>query len=233
MNPVLLIAGNFLRQMRWLVLVYPLIAIALGVGLSLFIRSGDQEAISAYLFQLITYALAIAVFLGAQANFNERKSRRILGVLSKGIERRDYLAGLMVGVFASSGVFVGGMLIGTLSVDTTAKLSISAIVLAMALIWLSCCLSTAIAMFFSTFLHPLFAAAMTSVLIGVGAAPQIINIPGGSVLPVYQLNADAHRLLIGREAHLIAIPVAVVEILVFWLLAGRIFERRDIAVAIE
>ena len=114
MNPILLIAGNFLRQMRWLVLVYPLIAIALGVGFSLFTRPGDQEVISAYLFQLITYALAIAIFLGAQANFNERKSRRILGVLSKGIERRDYLAGLMVGVFASSGVFVVGMLIGAL-----------------------------------------------------------------------------------------------------------------------
>jgi len=233
MNPILLIAANFLRQMRWLVVVYPLIAIALGVGFSLFLRSGVQEAISFYLLQLVTYALAIAIFLGAQANFNERKSRRILGVLSKGIERRDYLAGLMVGVCASSGVFVVGMLIGTLSMATSAKLPISEIVPAMALVWLSCCLSTAIAMFLSTFLHPLFAAAVTFVLIAGGALPEMMNIPGGSVLPVYQLNADAHRLLIGREAHLIAIPVAVVEIVVFWLLAGRIFERRDIAVAIE
>jgi ABC-type transport system involved in multi-copper enzyme maturation permease subunit len=233
MNPILLIAANFLRQMRWLVLVYPLIAIALGVGFSLFMHPGDQEAISGYLFQLITYALAIAVFLGSQANFNERKSRRILGVLSKGIERRDYLAGLMVGVFATSGVFVTGMLIGALCIAIKVELGISVIVLAMSLIWLSCCLSTAIAVFLSTFLHPLFAAAMTFVLVGGGAVPEIVNIPGGSVLPVYQLNADARSLLLGGNAHLVAIPMAVVEIVVFWLLAGWIFERRDIAVAIE
>lgn len=233
MNPILLIAANFLRQMRWLVVVYPLIAIALGIGFSLFIRPGEQEALNAYLLQLITYALAIAVFLGAQANFNERKSRRILGVLSKGIERRDYLAGLMVGVFTSSGVFVAGMLIGTLYIAIKVEIGIVAIVPAMALIWLSCCLSTAIATFFSTFLHPLLAAAVTFALIGTGAAAAIMNVPGTALLPVYQLNEDARGLLLGGHAHLPAIPVALVEILVFWLLAGWVFERRDIAVAIE
>ena len=54
MNPILLISGNFLRQMRWLVLIYPLIAIALGIGFSLFMHRGDQEANIAYLFQQVT-----------------------------------------------------------------------------------------------------------------------------------------------------------------------------------
>ena len=232
MKPVLLIAANFVRQMRWLVLIYPLIAMAFGISLSAFSRP-DKEAINGYLFQMVTYALAIAVFLGAQANFSERKSRRILGVLSKGIERRDYLAGLMVGVFASSGVFVAGMLFGMLFMATDPGQHVSAIVGAMTLIWLSCCLSTAIAMFFSTFLHPLLAAGATFALIGGGIATETMRVPGGALFPVYLLNEEARQLLTGHQVQLLPIPVAIVEILVFWLMAGWVFERRDIAVAIE
>lgn len=233
MRPMLLIAGNFLRQMRWLVLIYPLIAIAFGVGLALASARIDSEELQFYFTQIAAYAVGIATFLAAQANLNERKSRRILGVLSKGIERRQYLAGLLTAVFASSALFVAGALIGTLSMASHAGLHILSIFGSMLLLWLACCLSAALAMFLSTFLHPLLAAAGALMLIGAGWTAEVMKIPGGPLFPVYQLIADALQLLAGNHAHLATIPVAVMEIFALWLLAGWVFERRDIAVAIE
>ena len=53
------------------------------------------------------------------------------------------------------------------------------------------------------------------------------------MFPVYELNSAALQLMEGEKFHAIMVPVALIEIVVFWLLAGLIFNRRDIAVAIE
>jgi len=232
MRPVLIIARNFLRQMRWLLIIYPLIAIAFGLLLSFMSHRLSSEDIDVYFWQQAFYAIGIAIFLAGQANFNERKSRRILGVLSKGVERRDYLAGLLGGVFVSSGLFVVGVLVGTLFMAERHRFPVLSVFAAMMLMWLSCCLSAGIAMFLSTFLHPLLAVTGTLVLVGSGSATQL-GIFGKMLFPVFQLNVEGRRLLTGGEAELVSIPIAVLEIFIFWLLAGLIFNRRDIAVAIE
>src|SRR5713226_9191009 len=107
-RPTLIIARNFLRQMRWILLIYPLVAIAFAVTLVMANDRIARDDLDFYFVQQFVYAIGIATFLAGQANYNERKSRRILGVLSKGIKRRDYLAGLLGGVFASSAVFLAG-----------------------------------------------------------------------------------------------------------------------------
>jgi len=88
-------------------------------------------------------------------------------------------------------------------------------------------------MFLATFLHPLLAIAGTSVLIGGGAAAQLKGMQAATLFPVYELNSAALQLMEGEKFHAIMVPVALIEIVVFWLLAGLIFNRRDIAVAIE
>lgn len=233
MRATLLISFNFLRQMRWLLLIYSLIAIAFGLGLALENEIIKSEDVEFFFGQQAFYAVGIATLLAAQANLNERKSRRILGVLSKGIERKDYLAGLLGGVIATTGVFEAGVLLGAVCIIERSRFSFSQVFAAVMLMWLSCCLSAAIAMFFSTFLHPLLAVAGTFILIGSGWAAQRIGTWGNAVFPVYQLNLDANQLLQHARTQPVAIPVALLEIIIFWLLAGWIFERRDIAVAIE
>ena len=229
MRPILIVAGNFLRQMRWVLLIYPLLAVGFAVTL---IMANDND-VDFYFVQQSVYAIGIATFLAAQASFNERKSRRILGVLSKGIERRDYLAGLLAGVFASTGLFLGGVLLGALLMAAYGRFSVLAVFAAVMLMWFSCCLAAALAMFLSTFLHPLAAVAGTFVVIGGGAAVQLLRVSTGMWFPVYQLSLEARQLLVGKPAHVLLIPIATIEIFLLWLWAGWIFERRDIAVAIE
>jgi len=233
MRPIILITSSFLRQRRWFLLAYPFLAFAIALMLTVPTGVASNEDFEFYFKQQSIYAVTVAVLLAAQANYNERKSRRILGVLSKGIERRDYLAGLLGGVFVSSGLFLIGVGLGMAWIASKMDLPLHSILVAMLLMWLACCLSAAITMFLATFLHPLLAIAGTSVLIGGGAAAQLKGMQAATLFPVYELNSAALQLMEGEKFHAIMVPVALIEIVVFWLLAGLIFNRRDIAVAIE
>jgi ABC-type transport system involved in multi-copper enzyme maturation permease subunit len=221
-----------LRQVRWLVILYPLMAAGFGLLLTLVSRHLSREDVDVYFWQQALYAIGIATFLAGQANFNERKSRRILGVLSKGVTRRDYLAGLLGGVFISSGLCVAGVLVGTLSMAERQQFPVHSVFAAMLLMWISCCLGAAIAMFLSTFLHPSLAVPGALIMIGSGWATEL-GAFGKLLFPVLQLNIEARGLLAKQQAGLLPIPIAILEILIFWLLAGWIFERRDVAIAIE
>ncbi len=232
MRPTLIIAGNFLRQVRWLLILYPVTAMGFGVLLNFTSRQLSREDLDVYFWQQVFYSVGIAIFLAGQVSYNERKSRRILAVLSKGIERRDYLGGLLLGVFITSGLCVAGALAGTLSMAWQHSLPVPAIFAAMLLLWLSCCLGAAIAMLLSTFLHPLLAVAGTFLVAGLGSAKQVGILR--LLIPVFQLNVEGRWLLTADPAELLfPAATAAVEIFIFWLLAGWIFERRDIAVAIE
>src|SRR6266849_8365128 len=224
MKPIILIAYSFLRQRRWFLLAYPFFAFVIALMLTASTGVASNEDFEFYFKQQSIYAVTVAVLLAAQANYNERKSRRILGVLSKGVERRDYLAGLLGGVFVSSGLFVVGVLVGTVVMAERHRFPVLSVFAAMMLMWLSCCLSAAIAMLLSTFLHPLLAVTGTLVLVGSGSATQL-GIFGKMLFPVFQLNVEGRRLLTGGEAELVSIPIAVLEIFIFWLLAGLIFNR--------
>src|SRR5260370_26714364 len=176
MSAVLLIAGNFVRQRRWFVLIYPLLAIAFALMMVLAENSVDPAVLQAYCFQLSIYAVTIATLLACEAEFNERKSRRVLGVLSKGIERRDYLAGLLAGVFISCGLFLAGAMLGTLWIASKLSLPWTPVFEAVLLMWLACCLIAAITTFLATFLHPLLAVLGAAVLAGGGIAGQLFKI---------------------------------------------------------
>jgi len=213
MRPIILITSSFLRQRRWFLLAYPFLAFAIALMLTVPTGVASNEDFEFYFKQQSIYAVTVAVLLAAQANYNERKSRRILGVLSKGIERRDYLAGLLGGVFVSSGLFLIGVGLGMAWIASKMDLPLHSVVVAMLLMWL--------------------AIAGTSVLIGGGAAAQLKGMQAATLFPVYELNSAALQLMEGEKFHAIMVPVALIEIVVFWLLAGLIFNRRDIAVAIE
>ncbi len=111
MQSILLIAGNSLREQRWLVLV--LLAWVFGSSLVLGLDGDPRLGDAAFfLHQQAIYGVAFGTFLAASAIQNERRSRRILLVLSKGVERREYLAGLLFGVGAVEAIYVLAMALG-------------------------------------------------------------------------------------------------------------------------
>jgi hypothetical protein len=232
---VLLIAGNFLREQRWLIILL------LGwVFASSFLLGLDQRpAMDDSLFilrQQAVYGLAFAGFLAAAAIHNERRTRRILTVLSKGIERRHYLAGLLCGIAAIEIVYTIAMAIGGEWVLRRSEESRAGLWWMLLVLFVTAILIAAIALFFSTFLNPLLAMAASALTVAI--PPALAPAMGARfplVLPVYDLvayiMASSLRAAASPDPALLAI--AAVEAALFWLGAAWVFGRRDIAAAVE
>ena len=95
MKPVLLIAGNFVREQRWPILVLLVWVLGLAIiGLFIDVRNNRDDILLIFK-QLAIYGIAFSVFFGGSAIHNERKSRRILAVVSKSVGRQQYVAGLL------------------------------------------------------------------------------------------------------------------------------------------
>ena len=88
---------------------------------------------------------------------------------------------------------------------------------------------------FSTFLNPFFAAGATAMVLGLPAVAAHVGARWEYVIPVYSLSAVVLKSSFKPAGDALWFPLglAVVETIVFWALAARIFSRMDIAVAVE
>jgi len=177
-----------------------------------------------------------AAFLAAYASFNERKSRRILSVLSKGVTRGQYIAGLLCGIFSASGLQVLGLALGGSWIASRLSLPLVPLWIAAALLWIACCLAATVATFFSAFLHPLLAMVCASIVIALPIiAAHLVDAGAALAMPVYSLISTVIERLDGTTSRALMpqILIALLEGIIFALLAARVFQKRDIAVPIE
>lgn len=232
--PTLLIAINFVRENRW-----PILLLLLWIALSaaVFGGSGQRVAIDDLVFYVRQQALYIVVFtafLASTAVHNERKSRRVLLVLSKAIGRGQYLLSLLLGALLVATVYAGVFGLCCTWLALRSGVSVLGIWLMVVVVLAASALSAAMALFWSTFLNPFIATAITA---AVFSAPALAN-PGqkGSLwkpgvpllLNVLHFGFDA-----SWKVNWTATCVAALQAVVFWGLATLIFARKDIAVPIE
>jgi arginine exporter protein ArgO len=232
--PVLLIAGNFVRENRW-PLITLLLYVAVFGGAMAFVADASLEDTLFFLRSVGVYGLAFSGLMAASAINNERRTRRMLAVLSKGIERSQYLTGLLLGVMFNAAIYCATVgAIGTLALAHHGQPSEKMWELVGVLI-ASFLLAGTAALFFATFLHPLMATAAAAVTLAfMGAAGRMLGAPWDQVLPAYTLtDAMVNFSLQAWRAPLAAAAWAVVHSFLFWMLATVVFSRRDIAVAIE
>ncbi len=104
MRPVFLIALNFLRESRWAILLLLLWAVISGGAAAYSIKESQDDALF-FVKQQAVYGVVFTAFLASSAIYNQRRSRRILAVLSKAVGRAEYLAGLEVGFLANAAVY--------------------------------------------------------------------------------------------------------------------------------
>ena len=234
MIPILLIAGNFVRENRW-----PLITllgyVAVFGGAMSFLADASLDDTIFFLRSVGVYGLAFTGLMAASGINNERRTRRMLAVLSKGIERSQYLGGLLLGVTINAGIYCAAVgAIGTLALARHEEPAMKIWEL-VGVLMASFLLAGTAALFFSTFLHPLMAAAAAGLTLAtLGAAGRMLGPPWTQVLPAYTLtDAMVSFGLEAWRAPWTAAAWAVVHSLVFWMLATIVFARRDIAVAIE
>lgn len=177
------------------------------------------------------YGLAFAGLLAASALNNERRSRRILAVLSKGIGRGQYLAGLLTGVLLASAVYCGTVIgAGMLALHRADGIPAFGLLLMVLYVY-----AATVAVTFSTVFHPLLATACAALLLtGEGALARALGGVWNSALPPWTL-VD-HAVNFGASDWTMpwgACVSAAFHAVIFWMIASAIFERRDIAVAVE
>ena len=227
MIAIILIAGNFVRENRWPMMSLLAYVLLFG-GVTVFSSSNPDDVVF-FLRSVGVYGLAFTALMSASGIHNERRSRRLLAVLSKGIERRQYLCGLLLGAMFDAAIYsvaIGAM--GSFSSRGAEVATVWELVVALLASFL---LAGTVALFFSTFLHPVMAVLATALTLGViAAAGRLV----GDVFPSYALaQAMLGFGVEGWTAPWGACAWAVGWALVFGFMAAVVFSRRDIAVAAE
>jgi hypothetical protein len=235
-KPVLLIAINFAREQRWPMLTLLLWVLLLAfLGLVSDIHHQREDLL--FVFKLdAVYVSAFSIFFGGSAIYNERRSRRILAVLSKAVGRQQYLSGLVLGVTIACVVYCFALgMTGSWTLGE-AGFPISRVWFLMVCLVAACALAGTVALMFSTFLNPFFAAGATAMVLGLPAlAGQFLGPRWGYVIPVWELGATVVNSSFDSPGTASWFPIALAgaETVAFWLLSARIFSYVDIAVAVE
>ena len=236
MKPVFLIAINFVREQRWPIFVLLLGVVLLTVlGLITNIVQ-DREDLLLVFKQVAGYVVVFSVFFGGSAIYNERKTRRILAVLSKGVERQQYLSGLVLGITLVSAIFCFALGITGSWILGAAHFPVSYIWFMMVSLTAACMLAGTVALMFSTLLNPFFSAGATITLLGLPwLASQLKSPSWAYVIPVGSLTATTMKASFDASGVVSWLPIgfALADTLAFWALAAWIFSRVDIAVAVE
>lgn len=237
MKPVLLIAVNFVREQRWPILVLLLWVLILAF-LGLMTQAARQGEDLLFVFkQVAVYVVAFSVFFGSSAIYNDRRSRRILGVLSKAVGRQQYLSGLVLGITMACAIYCFALgMTGSWTLGE-AGFPVAQVWFLMLCLIAACALAGTVALMFSTCLNPFLAAGATAAVMGI---PPMLGYALGSpgwayVIPVYSLAATVLKSSFASTGNTpwFPIPLAIAETLVFWLLSARVFSYVDIAVSVE
>ena len=231
-----LIGGNLVREQRWMALLLALYVVVMS---GIIAHDGGKVAAGDVAFlikQQAIYAVLFSALLALSALHNERKSRRILAVLSKSVTRAQYLAGLLLGVMVLIGgycllVFLAGAFL-VRAIDVPAA-QIGVMVLAAVVASL---LAATVALFFTSMLPPILATAATGLALASPLALEpLLGPPAQLVLPVYSLS-----MMIGRSAFDLSwsgiaplLGAGLAEAAAMWLLAVLVFSLKDVAVAVE
>jgi|GraSoiStandDraft_41_1057321.scaffolds.fasta_scaffold645955_2 ABC-type transport system involved in multi-copper enzyme maturation permease subunit len=234
MRAIWLIARNFIREQRWPILIL-LFWVALLAALSAFssLRRSPEDLFVMYA-QVAAYILIFSLFFGASAIRNEVKTKRILAVLSKGISRGQYLAGLLLGIVLA--VLLYCFALGIAGAWTLPHVGVSPARLWLLLIGLlsASLLTAAFALFFSIFLHPLLATSATIFVLG---APMLLSFWNRSwelLIPVYAV-LEAFVNLSARTGAFTGwlIGWSLMETAIVLALSAWLFARKDISVQVE
>jgi len=229
------IGVNFVREQRIVLLVFIFWIFGFVVLFGLFAGSTGPKEFEALFQQQTLYGVVYGLLVAISTIHGERRSRRILAVLSKGIYRGEYIAGLMLGNALLTSIYMGTL--GVVHTAVTLKLGINPPLWpTIGAAWLASILAGSIALFFGSFAHPAVAAVGASLVLG---APALLERQFGPVwaqlIPVDYVIRQilGYSYEHGWQGTWYFVPIAVVEIAALGALAAMIFSKRDVTVTIE
>ncbi len=233
MRAIVLIGTNFART-QWLAVVI-MTAYLVAIG-AVFGWHEPRPDARFFLQWHSYYTMLLLAMIAVPAIWSERKSRRILAVLSKGIGRWQYLGGILCGCAIIGAWFcfmVGAITAWLCHKGGTPAIGVPALA---AILFLCCMTAVSTALFCSVFLHPLLAAAATSAILLLPLATDAAGwYPPGELFPVsamVRVLRDFQFRAPGTGIWAIAAG-AVLETFFFWMAASAIFARRDVTISPE
>jgi hypothetical protein len=234
MRAIFLIGINFVRT-QWIALAV-MSAYMAGIA-GVYRLHAQREEVLFFLRWHAGYAAFLATMMAIPALQMERKTRRIQAVLSKGIHRWQYLAGILCGCAMIAAIFcamVGGTAGWLGQQGGIATGGLAAITLAL----FCCCVAAAsMGLFFATFLHPLLAMAATSAILTLPVALEQAGWHAPWVFfPVASLFRTlwtAYRFQPVAGGVQILVLTALAQALFFWIAGSFVFARRDVTISPE
>jgi hypothetical protein len=234
MRPVWLIAVNFAREQRLTIFVLVGWLVVFAIMYSIW-DPHDHDDLVLFFRQFVAYAVILNVLVSAQGFYNDRKTRRMVAVLAKGITRGQYLAGHTLGCALFSGLYL--LVFAAVQLWFSFYLGIE-IRMAGTLfgVWIASVLAGVIALVFACFLPPLLVSIVTLLVVVAPVMMLTLLPPAWSILlPIAHVSRHLLRYEYtdGWTGGWSYVPVALVQMVLCWLLASAIFHRQDVTAAVE
>jgi hypothetical protein len=229
---IFLIAINYLRT-QWLALLIMTVYL-FGIA-GLFTVHQQRPEVLFFIRSQPLYVVFLCLMLALPAIQTDRKSRRIIALLSKGIHRWEYLGGIVCGcsfaaVLFSFLIWATAYILCLRGGYPTSGLAILSLALC------ACGIAAACAgLLYSTFLHPLLATAASTVTVLLPFLLRNSGFHGPRVLfPVSWLVEFVIEYRFGETSGLVTITVAAIVLaLLFSIVAAAVFSRRDVTISPE
>jgi len=230
MRAVLLIAMNYAR-MQWvtiLVMTVYLVGIA-----GVFNLNQQSQEVLFFVRSQPLYVLFVGFMLAIPAIQTDRKSRRLLAVLSKGIHRWQYLGGLLCGCGMITATF--SLLIWAIAYTLCVRggHSTAGLGLLAGALFAVCVTAASAGLLYSTFLHPLLATGAAAVTLLLPYTPDGLRFH--SLKPLFPvawlLDIIVHYQFGGAAGLWRLIAAAIALAILFWIAGAAIFSRRDVTIS--
>ena len=236
MRKVFLIAINHLRDQRWILLTMFGYALFMSTMMGVIVHRPNYQDASFFVEQQMWFAVLFSMFLATSAVNTDMRTRRMQAILSKAVERWQYLLGILVGITMAITSYC--LVVGLLGVilSNRAGHPLPGIFTLAANVLLAALAVEALGILFGLVLPPIFATTatvgfLTTIpLLAIRFAPWLIYLA-----PVALLATQTVRQFNSGRAPLIRMSVtatAIYAVVVFGI-ALVVFKRRDLARATE
>jgi ABC-type transport system involved in multi-copper enzyme maturation permease subunit len=232
MRSLLLMGLNFVR-MQWitvLIMGFYLLSIA-----AVFSYNEQRQEVSFFFQSHAFYVLFLGSMLAIPNVQTERKSRRIVSVLSKGIYRWQYLAGLWLGCTIITTCF--SLMLAVIAwLLTRAGNYASEGLWPMTLALLMCCsMAIAVSILYSVALHPLLAVAATTLTLVLPYAVRGVDWrPIAGLFPVWWFSEATSKFHFNGAPQAFGISFSALLLTpCFLAVAALAFARKDVTTSPE
>jgi hypothetical protein len=233
MRAVWLIGSNVVREQRWFIVLMLLYLV--GITGTIMLVGHREESDTLLVFQQETlYGVFFSVVVGLSIFQNERKTRRILAVLSKAVARREYVAGAILGVNLTTFVFYAAVYGGLFVLFPHARIA-DALGMMLSMMVASL-LASVVTVLYAACMHPLLATTAAGVTLALPIVVEKVAGPAwANVLPVYSLVREAMSYTPrgGFEVEPGTLVLALAECVVLWAVASWLFSLRDVTTTVE